>query len=379
MSFDTIKIERSLQNTELTYTEYVVNELPDSKDSLLSGLNREGSVEYYFEGDLLKRKIRDGQRMLKSLNKLGYNDEDTKSHIAVIEDKPVYFDFGAIRERYEAYMRRFASTTKYDFSNIRINITFDPFVNAGARKLKDCNLISVYHGANYIHQWLAERKVIDYFFVQTNSKGRATQFKFPNDTLTTLSSIVNGLRARAKLIFGYLDKLNMEDLKFAIAANDIIHNKTDMHEQIFEKRTNIYSAEKFILFHELGHIFHGHLEESEHWQNFPAASDAELRKRLDRRRQMEFEADKFGFDFLMIQTALENNWPLKDFHRHKNAYFNYFNPVADIFTMFQMAQNDLVNFDDAYCPYPSNKQRMVNLLGGEDHTFIFDLLTNFPQ
>jgi len=377
MAFDAINV-KPIQHISLTYNEFLDYELENSKNNLLMGLNKEGSIEYYFDGYQLRRKIRSEKNLAKSLAALGFSETEVKDQISIIQGNPIYFDFSELKERYERYLKRFDATTKYDFSNIKIEIGFEPFINAGVRKLKDCYLILVYFGANFIHQWLAEKKMIDYLFVKQDLTTGESVFNFPSNDQNSFISIFRGLRARAKSIFGYFNDVDKEYLRFAITLNGVIHHKTNLHEKIYDERTNILSAEKFILFHELGHIFYGHLEENEHWRQTHAHSEAELKDRLRRRRRMEFEADKFGFDFLMIQTALENNLPLEKFHLHKDSHFNYFNPIEDIFTMFGMAQNDKINFQDEYCPYPSNKERLENLLGGISQMFTFELLTNLP-
>lgn len=377
MSFNQIDVENIIQNVKLNYSDFVKKELDESKNNLLAEMNKEGSIEYYFEGLLLKRKMKNEKSYVNSLLKLGFSEQNIRNNILQIKIHPIYFDFEAIANRYKNYIKQFAATTRYDLSNIKINITFDPFVNAGVKKLKDCYVILVYFGTNFIHQWLSERKIFDYFFVETNAQGRESKIHFPNENVYLIDNIIKGLRSRAKVIFGYQKDVNIKHLEFAISSNEIIHNKTEFHKDLYEKRTNILSVEKFILFHELGHIFYGHLEEYENWKTSPCSSKIELKNRLIRRRQMELEADKFGFDFLQIQTALEKHLPLENFHQHDNCYFNYYNPILDLFTLFHMAQNDKINFSDEFCPYPSNRDRLINLLGEQKTMFLFELFTNY--
>jgi Zn-dependent peptidase ImmA (M78 family) len=377
MSFDQIKVDFVESRTNLNYSDFLSYEQGDSKKRLLADLNREGSIEYFFEGVQLKRKLCDKNAYKESINKVGFSPEFAEDTIALIEKKPLYFDFGVLENRYLNYLEEFDRFTKYDVSNIKISITFDSFVNAGVRKLNDCYLIQIYFGANFIHQWLTERKIFDYHFVREESEGRELEMYFPKENLGLADEIIKGLHARSKLILGYNNEVNVRDLEFAINSNYLIHEKTNLHETLYDKRTNILSVERFILFHEIGHIVYGHLEEQEYWSETPCKSAADLKSRLERRRSMEYEADKFAFDFLLILNSLLQGFPTTDFHRQKRFYYDYYNPVIDLFTLFHMAQLGTVDFLQESCPYPSNENRLKKLIPEDNATFMFDFMKDY--
>jgi hypothetical protein len=92
---------------------------------------------------------------------------------------------------------------------------------------------------------------------------------------------------------------------------------------------------------------------------------------------MEYEADKFAFDFLLILNSLLQGFPTTDFHRQKRFYYDYYNPVIDLFTLFHMAQLGTVDFLQESCPYPSNENRLKKLIPEDNATFMFDFMKDY--
>jgi hypothetical protein len=124
----------------------------------------------------------------------------------------------------------------------------------------------------------------------------------------------------------------------------------------------------------MGHLNLGHLEEIRGWHASSPRGDAELALRISRRRQMEHDADSYGFVHMVILMShiLDKeyrNKPLPELlcsaDNDPNAARDYFLPVADLFTIFAVGQKAVALRADDLNLYPSHGERLLYLFDKE--------------
>jgi hypothetical protein len=137
-----------------------------------------------------------------------------------------------------------------------------------------------------------------------------------------------------------------------------------------QRRSEERAAEAFMLCHELGHIDLDHTSEVREWQRDDTSDPFELQRRIQRRRQMEHDADAYATGGMArIVRWMRNKQPRVssvEIMADPDAHRDYILPIIDFFTIMEMGQKGAVDFDTPDCPYPSNYARLRHLLGNSD-------------
>jgi hypothetical protein len=293
--------------------------------------------------------------------------------IEQVEKYDVAIDYQPLHERFQYYKSLFDRMSGYaqPSSKAEMIIAFDTIMNAGARPMQDgTNVITVASGMFNFARWFSLRQFYDDIFPHLRPSDVDRQIKLTPKDQRILSSVMISLKTLSHVIVNGAIKMSLDDEQKSHASEALVYFEELLQSAEFnwahvKERSNWLAAEVFVLCHEFGHINLGHLDELRDWQQSPAKSRAEIAARRARRKQMENEADSFamGNMVVMMSHILKKNYdnPLaadEDPDRERD----YLMPVVDLFSIYEIAQRETIDFASPNCEYPSNQERLHYLL-----------------
>jgi hypothetical protein len=346
--------------------EYLNKVLESSKQRMLKIAERAPGQEYFFENLQLKSKLTDERLYREFWQRRGVRPESIDVLVEQNRGEQVAMDFQVLDDLCQTFRKAFHEVLGEGLPSFSapLGVTFETSLQAGATPLPDgSNAVTICAGFTHFGRWFALRSLFDQVFPIFESSKEDRTIVLSPENQRMLAGFVEAMQiiSRSALRDQAIGRGRPLDTA-ALAAEVMIKLdqvlRDPVHLQTLSKRSRWHTALFFILCHEFAHINLGHLDEVRFWHKNPPSEST----RLQRRRQMEHEADSasYGAVLLLLPRILGYKFAsraeLKAHVAREDLKRDYRVPILDLFTMFEMGHKGFVDFGPQ-SEYPTYERR----------------------
>ena len=243
--------------------------------------------------------------------------------------------------------------------NIDIHLLFNSYLNAEIRAFdrSENPYIFIHSGLYhfqsfciYFHYWTS---IIDNALAGNYSGSK----KLLNDYLERLAELIRRHSLQCLGLYQNNKQSFYKSRVFEMKVWDSNENLLRYYSELDRRMINWDTLEVFLVCHELGHFYLGHLDELQTWDKDWSTKD----KFIDRRKNMEFEADRFAFKyFLPVLNVSRLHHHKEQVNLNNDFHFNtlFLSPILYFFILISHAEN---LSEETVSYYPDAKTRFRKL------------------
>ena len=328
-----------------------------------------------WQGDSVHRTITNRDALIDYWAQKGLKGDDLAWQIAATEQNHT-IDYSPLAFRLPQYKKAFNSLfPNHALEKVHVTVGYHPYMQANAYVLDDGTKVATL-SANFsdYRRWAGIKNLFEHYFPMSAflvPEDQNVSITISKENLSTARLLAAGLRTTARNAMG--SPISVRDTEVALMMARLLDSLSETVQQKLEEldRSFWYAGELFALFHEYGHIELGHCQEIQSWAIDSTKDAVELSRRRKRRREMELEADSWGFVHSSIVAAAmlgrsyiatsksipeAYQWTERDPRRWQD----FLVPPIEVFMMAAFAEEAEQNPE--LSSYPTLRERVCHLL-----------------